>query len=150
MTFRSRRDKPVTIMYFAVILLSFFLITYSVLNILEKNGEIFLAIFNGLVGLVAAFLIIVIYVSTFYELRNKMLFIRSGPFTDEIKYNKIDKLEVVNSLVFGAALARNRIRLHCGVRKNGRPNIVYISPENQDDFIRRLLKYAPNIEVISK
>lgn len=150
MVFHSKRDKPTTIVYFVVLILSFFLLLYSILMIVDKKGEIYLAIFNAAVGLIVAILILIIYLNTFYELRKNTLVVRSGPFIDDINYKKIESMEHVKTMAVGAALAKNRLKLECGKRKNGKPYIVYISPEKESEFIKEILKKAPKIRYIRK
>ena len=147
MIYHSRRDRKTAIFYFFIMMLGFFLLISSILNILNQQGELFLAIFNGIVGLVVSFYIILTYANTFYELKPKSLFIRSGPFTDDIRYQRIEKVERITRFSFGAALAQDKFRLHCGVRKNGRPNYVFISPQRPDEFLKKLIKNAPHILV---
>ena len=150
MVYHSRRDKATAIFYFVILLLGFFLLIYSVLNIISGQGELFISIFNAIIGMVVSFLILITYTNTYYTLKAKTLFIRSGPFTDDIRYQQIEKIEKVRGLVIGAALARDRLRLYCGKKKNGRPNIVHISPQRPDEFLKKLLKNAPHIDVTDK
>ncbi len=150
MVFKVRRDKIISIIYLAIILLAFFLVIYATISIVQGEVDILLGAFNGLIGLAAAVFIILIYLNTHYELQNKFMVVRSGPFKDEIRYNKIEHIEIVNSLAFGAALSRNRIKLYCGQRANGRPHIVYVSPIKQEEFIKILTKNAPKAKWIKK
>ena len=145
MVYQSRRDGWISSVYFIVVMLGFFLLIYSILAIINDEGELFISIFNGVIGIIVSFLMIFIYLNTFYILKNRSLFVRSGPFTDDIRYATIEKIERKTAFGLGAALAKDRFLVYCGKKKNGRPLIVSISPKKPDEFLKKLQKYAPHI-----
>lgn len=144
--FRSARDRRTSIIYFALIILGLFLGNYAIFQLVGGVSEdtLWFMVANVAVGYVVAFLFIITYLVTYYELddRNKYLFIRGGPFVDRIPYKEIKEIEFVHGYMIAMALSSDRVKLTYGDRK-GKPIILHLSPERKEEFRDALLERCP-------
>jgi len=97
------------------------------------------------VGLPSVVFILWIYWGTYYELRANYLYCRSGPFFEEIPYEKISSLRLCQSILASMALSTQRIE----IRQHSRGYVLgtsYISPLNREDFLQELTRRCKNLE----
>ncbi|MGM9847100.1 MAG: PH domain-containing protein [Muribaculaceae bacterium] len=88
-------------------------------------------------------LLIDILIHTDYTIKGKNLHIRSGIlFYITLPICKISRISGKSTILSSPALSLKRIRI-----TYGRNNIVYISPQKQENFIKDLLLINPNIIV---
>lgn len=82
---------------------------------------------------------------TFYKLTQTHLICRSGIFYASIEIARIKKIYIDKYLWVGfkPGLAWNGITIKYRLSSE-----IYISPENQDDLIARLLELNPKIEIV--
>ena len=82
-------------------------------------------------------LIFPIWLNTSYRLTETSLVIKSGLFAPiKIPYRKIISITKASSPLISLALSANCLKIK--FRRSKRANFVYISPVNQDEFIRQL------------
>ncbi len=86
-----------------------------------------------------------IYSSTYYTIDGDMLRVKCGVLiNDRIRIANILSVSKSRSLLSSPALSTDRIELRLR-----RHSSVIISPENESEFVRRLLDVTPDIEVKS-
>jgi hypothetical protein len=86
---------------------------------------------------------------THYKVDTKNLFWKSGPFKGTIAVNSIKKIEfhkgVVVPVIWKPALS------HVGlIITYNNYDDIYISPENREEFVQKLTKINPNINLINQ
>ncbi len=77
-----------------------------------------------------------IYLSTYYELRDDELYIHSGPFSEHIKYENIKSVTKKRGYSMMCTLAFDRIEIRH--RTDGMLSNSYVSPLEEDEFLRKL------------
>lgn len=84
------------------------------------------------------------YLGTFYKISDTHFHYQSGPLRGKIAVKKIIELNTNTTMWIGMkpALATKGI-----VLKHTQFNEIYISPENQEEFVTELVKTNPNIKV---
>ena len=104
-----------------------------------------LIVIPSLLG-VMTLLFLTIYFTIIYKidneyLRYRLLFV----FYGRVKIQKIHKIDVGKTLYVGMrpAFARNGLIIHYNKYEE-----IYISPLNNEEFVKELLKRNPNIEII--
>lgn len=80
---------------------------------------------------------------TFYELKNGLFLAKSGPLRVKIPFEEIKEVRKNKDMRSGYSLSFKRIELVYG-SKNKR---IAISPKNQDNFLKELKMYNPNIQI---
>lgn len=84
-----------------------------------------------------------ILLHTDYTIMGNKLRIRSGViFRMDLSISKISEITHKSTILSSPALSTKRIGL-----RYGKSNYVYISPEDQDDFISSLLQINPDIKI---
>lgn len=84
-----------------------------------------------------------ILLHTDYTIMGNKLRIRSGViFRMDLPISKISEITHKSTILSSPALSAKRIGL-----RYGKSNYVYISPEDQDDFISSLLQINPDIKI---
>jgi len=99
------------------------------------------------INLLTLFLLVSIALKTEYKLDATTLYWQSGPFYGKIAVKTIRKIQHHNG-IFVPTLwkpALNKIGLIISYNKF---DDIYISPENEADFIKNLLQINPTIEII--
>lgn len=85
-----------------------------------------------------------IVLGTYYELREDVLYCRSGPFRERIAYDRIKSLRLTENLLSSMALSRQRIE----IRQHGKGYILgttMISPVDRAWFLKELEERCPNL-----
>lgn len=98
-----------------------------------------------IIGVPTLIFLLWIYFGTYYELRDKYLYCRSGPFFEKIAYEKIKSVRLKKSLLSSMALSIHRIE----IKQHGKSYITgttYISPENREAFMQELILMCNNLE----
>lgn len=85
------------------------------------------------IGLVASALPVWLLYSTIYEVDEKTLKIRSGPFRWKIQLADIRKVEPSRPLLSSPALSLDRLRIDYGTHRS-----ILVSPADQDGFIHAI------------
>jgi len=92
----------------------------------------------GIVDIFFIAMIVWIYFSTYYELRDEGLYIHSGPFSELIVYENIVKLTKTRGYSFMCTLDFNRVEID--YKMNGVKSKAYVSPLKEDEFLAELDK----------
>lgn len=103
-----------------------------------------LNIWVSILLLVAAALMIWLWIGTSYEVDSEFLSYKAGPLRGKIKIESIKELEVGKTLWAGlkpATAVRGII-----VRYNAHDEI-YISPLSNENFVKEILKVKPDIKI---
>lgn len=104
---------------------------------------LWILLINILFGGMGIALLIDILIHTDYTIKGEKLHIRSGIlFNITLPICKISQITEESTILSSPALSLKRIKI-----TYGRNNIVYISPQNQENFIKDLLLINPNIIV---
>lgn len=93
------------------------------------------------IGLPIAFFIGWIWFTTGYTIEDSMLKIKFGPFRKWIAIQDISKMNRVKNPISAPALSINRIEIIHGKFYDG----VFLSPENEREFIQLILQENPQI-----
>ena len=112
--------------------------------ILLAGGIVIAAMTFGIVGKIIMIIIdlllicmfVWVYISTYYELRDDEIYIHSGPFEEHIKYDSITDIKKTRGYSIMYALAFDRIEIKHKV--DGITERTYISPVDEDEFLRKL------------
>ncbi len=94
-------------------------------------------------------LILWFYLGTYYELRERYLLCRFGPFSEKIHYDDIRAVRLQRSLLASMALSVNRIAIlrHGGGFIFGS---VLISPKDRESFMKALMRRCDRLEASPK
>jgi hypothetical protein len=101
----------------------------------------------GLGALVVLILVWIIY-GTWYRFEDDHLLCRSGPFTERIPYARIKSITPCRNLLSSMATARDRLK----IAQHDKPFVTgttYISPIDQDQFLKTLRSRCPNLNLKS-
>lgn len=99
----------------------------------------------ALMCLIVVALVIWVRCATWYELRDDVLYLRSGPFHDEIPYTEIKTVDKTRGMDFIMALDFNRLQLNAGL--NPEKGKIVLSPEREDEFLAELSRRCPELEI---
>ncbi len=77
-----------------------------------------------------------IFFATYYVFGDDALLCKCGPFSETIAYTKLKTATKCKGYVFSMALSELRIELRYG--KSDITSTVFISPENEDEFLEVL------------
>lgn len=146
MKFRSRRDLPISLLYLGLLILALGVTGFSFYQVIIESAQMSVFIFNGAFGLIVSIILITVYLSTFYQFKDKVLHVRTGPFRSEIPYQRIKRVEPMNVFAMGSALAKERIALDCGLKPNGKKFLIYVSPKNSEGFLQELYKRSAPLQ----
>lgn len=116
-------------------------IMVMVLTMIPQNERLI----GYLIGIPMLLIIVWIYFGTYYELRDKYLLCRCGPFFEKIPYEKIKSVKLSNNMLSSMALSLKRIQ----IRRHGRGYITgttFISPQNREEFLKDLINRCTNLE----
>jgi hypothetical protein len=138
MVFKSKRDLLTGIIVYGAIGL---LAVCSVQIIREGGAEQWLIIILAVI----AVMLLWMWFSTYYTIEGHELHYRSGVLHGTIKINTIRSISVNKTMYAGLkpALAKNG----CIVSYN-KYDEIYMSPKEQELFVKELLKVNPGIEVL--
>lgn len=137
MKFTSRKDLLFTSLLFGVIVLFVGLI----FSLIYQGKDWFWA---SLWLITLSILLLLIYFDTSYQLTKEHLIYRSGPIRGKINIADIREVEANKTLYVGIkpALARNGL-----IIKYNKYDEIYISPNTNESFIKKLLELNGEIKV---
>ncbi len=137
MKFTSRKDILFTLLVFGVIML---LVGLTFLQ-LHQGKEWH---WTNLLVLAVILLLLWIYFDTSYVVTKEYLFYKSGPIRGKINIADIREVEANKTLYVGIkpALARKGL-----IIKYNQYDEIYISPNNNESFIKKLLELNGEIKV---
>ncbi len=121
------------------------LIFISISIILVPENE---KLLSYLIGFPMIFLLIWIYVGSYYEFRENYLYCKIGPFFEKIYYEKIKLVMLRQSLPSSLSLSTKQIE----IRQHGKGYIMgttYISPINREEFMVELIKRSENMDKLT-
>ncbi len=95
--------------------------------------------------LAAAALALWVHASTWYELRERSLYLHSGPFNDAIAYKDIKTVDKTRGVNFVMALAFDRLQINANL--DPEKGKIVLSPENEDEFLAELAKRCPEMKI---
>ena len=126
----------------ALILISF--IAGFIQMKVDNESTSSLVLFSIVMGVVMLFLFSLIP-TTYYEIKEDQLLCKTLFFNKKLPIDSIRKIDVGNSLYAGMkmSLALKGIIIHFN-----KYDEIYISPENQEEFVQHLVKINPQIEII--
>jgi uncharacterized membrane protein YeaQ/YmgE (transglycosylase-associated protein family) len=126
----------------ALILISF--IAGFIQMKVDNESTSSLVLFSIVMGVVMLFLFSLIP-TTYYDIKEDQLLCKTLFFNKKLTIDSIRKIDVGNSLYAGMkmSLALKGIIIHFN-----KYDEIYISPENQEEFVQHLVKINPQIEII--
>lgn len=140
MFFPSKKDISSALKHWTpiVVLLFLFILNWQMTN------------FQYVLGYIATALLIGLFLSrlwtwfgTGYKVNGELLKVRSGPFKRHIKIDTIKQISSANnSRLSGPALSTDQLQLIYGEHYD----LICISPENKEDFVKALLTKNPHIQ----
>ncbi|WP_096155311.1 PH domain-containing protein [Bacillus sp. FJAT-45066] len=101
-------------------------------------GTIVILIVIGL----TVWLVLAIYLRTYYSVHDDVVRIVSGPFRWKVKISEITSIQSTKSILSSPALSMDRLEI-----KYGRWGSVVISPEDKQRFANELIKRNSAIKV---
>ncbi len=140
MRFKSRKDTLFRLVIFGVIAL---LIAAAILGF-RYNNESFAAYVVLMLMLLLIKLLIWLYFGTYYDLTEDHLRYRNGPFRGKIDLGRINGVVLGKTLWVGHRPATARKGL---IIKYDKFDEIYISPESNELFVRKLLEFKPDVKV---
>lgn len=111
---------------------TFMFVIASLLALFASFSTVQIILAYTAVLLASSFLFWLLY-GTYYVLRDKYLYCRSGPFAIKIRYDKIKYLSLADNLYFSMALSPRKIE----IKRSDKGRVlgtVMISPENIEIF----------------
>jgi len=139
--FKSKKDISSRFIIVGFSLLFIILISESFLFV--DFSVPYLIVFDSIIVLIWL-LIFWIYFGTYYKIKNRKLFIKSGPFRNKIKIECIKKILVGKTSASGSQLGTSRQGL---IIYDIKRKEIYISPKNNDEFVDYIKEMKPSIEV---
>ena len=126
----------------ALILISF--IAGFIQMKVDNESTSSLVLFSIVMGVVMLFLFSLIP-TTYYDIKEDQLLCKTLFFNKKLTIDSIRKIDVGNSLYAGMkmSLALKGIIIHFN-----KYDEIYISPENQEEFVQHLVKINPQIKII--
>jgi hypothetical protein len=82
------------------------------------------------------------WIATYYVLKESELLIRNGPFTKLVPFESITKVEPIRSWTASAATSIHKVEIYYG-----KFNLVYVSPLNQETFLKELKTRCPRAHI---
>jgi hypothetical protein len=137
--FPSRRDLWITVLIWVAAVAIVIIGGERLVNPGPVVGRLLVA---GLCLGMAGFTVWILY-STFYELTDEKLIIRTGPIRYVVKLEAIQQVTPSRSPLSSPALSLDRLR----VRYRGGGTGVLISPEDKQGFLRALVERCPQLEL---
>lgn len=141
MKFKSKKDTSSRYILAGFSLLFTILISESFLFV--DFSVPYLIVFDSIIVLIWL-TILWIYFGTNYKIKNKKLYIRSGPFRNKIKIECIKKILVGKTSPSGSQLGTSRQGL---ILFDNKGKKTYISPKSNDKFVDYIKEIKPSIEV---
>lgn len=140
MEFQSRKDIVVSSLIFGM---NAFLVGLFVLKVFT-NGIRESEYLDFLIILIFILFMFWLYFGTSYELKQKKLVYRSGPFKGKIQIDLITEIVKGKTLWVGfkPALARNGL-----IVKYNKYDEIYISPKTNETFIKKILEVNSKIKI---
>ena len=138
MKFKSRKDIFFQVLLYGTCLLLGYVIFRELVTPQQKTTNYLIVILLSIV----IFLILSIMLNTHYILNNTHLRYRSSFLRGNIPLDKITELEVGNTMWVGFKPATARYGI---VVKYSRFNSIYISPDSNDAFIKKITELKPDI-----
>lgn len=140
MTFKSKKDT-----YFKFLLISFSLlfISYPIYMVLlsDMDFSIFIKVLPVLAFTV---LLYEVYFKTSFEISKGLLICKRIIVKEIIPIDRIHSITAHKTLIIGTHPATARTGLLLNYKTNKE---IYITPENEDVFMERLLKFNPEIKI---
>jgi len=144
MKFKSRKDILFQMMIFGIsgLFLGIFLIT-----LFSRERDLLSYIWIDIIMLLMIGLLLWIYFKTEYVLTASKLIYKSGPLRGSIEIHRIREIIKYKTLWSGLkpATARNGL-----IIKYDKFEEIYISPETNETFIKRILELNDKIKITSK
>lgn len=138
--FKSRQDHLMNAMIIGLILS----ILIMMIVILSTEQATFIE-FVTIIGLPTIFTAILLLPRPRYTIDSQYMSYRSGIFRGKIAVHKIHKIEVGKTLWVGFKPAAARKGL---IVYYNRYEEIYISPDDNEDFVHELLQYNPDINIV--
>jgi len=113
---------------------SFPVITIWMVTMLIQDWRTMLSVITLVFLLLSAFLILPIWLNTYYVLANTELLVKCGIWKPtRISYDSIRSVKETRNPLASCALSLDRIEITFGVG-----GIVFISPQNKQEFLQQL------------
>ena len=139
-TFKSRKDHLFTFIVFSVVLLMFALSVFDLIN----QGFKFESTILSIINIAISALLFWVFFGTRYELSSKELKYFCGPLKGKILLSDISEITKNKTMWVGYKPATARKGLVIKYKKH---NDIYISPDNNETFIKEILKMKANIKI---
>ena len=141
MVFKSAKSKINSYIFIGAIILLF---VVAIPSLFEDSIAPFIIIFG--INVVIILLLLWIYTTTFYSIKNDLISWKSGPFNGKIAIKNINKIEhhkgIIVPTIWKPALSHEGL-----IITYNKYDDIYISLEKRDEFIAQLLKTNPNITI---
>ncbi len=141
-TYKSKRSKRLN----AIFIITFaFIIAATIPALLHEINSGFYIIIG--INLLSLLLLASIALKTEYKIKENFLYWQSGPFFGKIDIKTIRKIQHHDGIFVPTVWkpALSQIGLIITYNKF---DDIYISPQNESDFITELLSINPNIEIL--
>jgi hypothetical protein len=139
MKFKSKIDLWLVVLIFGALLFSF---GSALVPALKGDASLSQALITLLLAVLFSGLFIWLMKTTYYELGDKELIIRSGPIRKKILYYEIKSARKSRNPISSPALSLKRIEiLHVF-------GMALISPKDRDKFLALLAEKCPNASIM--
>lgn len=150
MIYPSEKDFRATVFYWTSILIGAFLAAYYLYLLFTGLASWWPDIINVIIGLGAAGLVLSFYLKIQYEFDDEAreLIVRTGFFTERIKYKEIIEIEETTKVLSFSSLSSKKIRIkHGQFRNTGDHQNAFLSPTPRAEFIAHLKAVCPKVKV---
>ena len=127
----------------------FMLLVFLIFNFGSEPMGLQLITYNSILGYTISGmtigLLLWIWFKTGYKIEKENLKVQFGPFKKTIKIEEIERVNKVKSPFTAPALSIHRLEI-----LYNKYEVTHISPQNEKEFIRLLIRENPNIQIDKK
>ncbi len=144
MKMEPRREIGTLIFHYSGVCLGLLLIALAIINIIINNNQLVMAITSGLVGILVVVVVGYGVLKVEYRIDEEdgRMFVQSGFFKDNFKFNEVKELENVKTFFPKGTIAKEKICIR--YKKNGTkdPTVYEVFIATKDD--RAAMEYLRN------
>lgn len=151
MIYRSERNASALAFFWLCMVVGGFLAVYYLYLLFAGLASWWPDFFNVFIGLAVVVLIGSFYLNISYRFDEdaRELVVRTGFFTERVKYKDIYEYEEVTKLFGFSSLSSKKIRIkHGKFRNTGDHNNLFISPNPRSKFLEQLKTVCPKIKYV--
>lgn len=124
------------------------LVVFGLPVVLKGTPDLMEFIVSSLLVLITAGLFLWLWLGTYYFIDNEILIAKSGPLTFKVPIKEISFIRLNQETIGGTW--KLTLSWKCIELKYKKSRSIFISPNDENDFLDRLVKINPQIEIKQK